>query len=194
MGGIAQPDVVLEHGGPLSRSETLLRGELAGLLDAIIEVACELSIEEDDRLGGVHAVFRAAKTHYIYTSSPGGISGRNIFALFAQCDHGVGETGTVHVKRERVTFGDFGQRLNLIEGVDGAEFGRLRKGDGAGFRVVNTVSALGGGFDCGRIEFTIFAGERNDFGSAGEKLRSGTFVGIGVGVLVTKNTLMALAG
>ena len=73
--GVAQPGAVLQHADPLRAEEAHLRGELAGLLAAVVELPGELPVEEDDGLGGVHAVLGAAEAEHVDARAPGEVGG-----------------------------------------------------------------------------------------------------------------------
>ena len=94
---------------------------------------------------------------------------------------------------EAVPFGEAGERLELIDRVDGAPFGGLGEREYARFRVVDVSALKDYALDLGGGEFALGAGGDEDLGAVGEKLRRAAFIGLDVRVVVADDAVIALA-
>jgi hypothetical protein len=97
------------------------------------------------------------------------------------------------VDAQVVAAGAFGEGVEFVEGIDGAEFGGLGEAEGAGFGVVE-VAALGGeAGDFVGVDFAVRPGSEEDFAAAGEELGGAAFVAFDVGGFVAEDAVVALA-
>ena len=164
---------------------------MAGLFDAVGEVAREGGVEEDDGLGGEQTVFGAAETKDIDAGAPGEVGGG--VAGEGGGGAGVGEASAIQVDGKAVGVGEVGECADFGGRVKGAVLGGLGKGEGAGFGEVDAVAAGEGGGDGGGRELGGGAGQGEEFTPAGEKFRRAAFVRVDVGDLVAEDALVALA-
>ncbi len=188
VGGVAQPGAVLEHADPGGGEEAHLRGELAGLLAAVVEVLGEGGVEEDDGLADGHAVLGAAEAEDVDAGLPGGVGGGA-----AEAGAGVGEAGAVHVEAEAELAADGGDGADLVEGVDLAGLGGLGDGDDAGLGEVDVAAAGGDGADGVGGELAVGGGGDEELGAVGEELGGAALVGLDVGAVGADDAVVALA-
>ena len=66
MGGMPQPGAVLKHAHPGRGQESHLGAQLSRLLTAVVELARQVSVEEDHRIPAVGAVFCSTETEDVH--------------------------------------------------------------------------------------------------------------------------------
>ena len=138
--GVLEPGIVLQDADPGRGQVAHLRGQLAGLLAAVVEVFGQGLVEEDDGFAYRHAVLGAAEAQHIDAGFPG-----QLRRAAAKEGAGVGEARTVHVQVEIQLLADLADGANFFRAINGADLGGLGEGDHARFRVVD-VLALEGDF------------------------------------------------
>ena len=108
--------------------------------------------------------------------------------LDAQGDGGVGDAGSIHVQVHVELVGSVGDRLDLVDGVEGAELGRLRDRDDLRLHVVNVAPADVGGSDHLWGELAV-GGRHVPELAAEETLGRSALVPVDVGILAADDVL-----
>ncbi len=179
---MAQPEAVFQTGRQLRAQEARLRPQVATALAAPVEIARQVRLEENDRLGGERPVLGGAQGHHVNAAFPGGLGRRA-----AQAHHGVGEARAVHVHRQSVRMRCCSERREFGERIDRAPFGGLGRADGGRLHVMHAHLA---GMCDGRgqlrgPDFPVGGVEGQKLRAAGVELRRATLIGIDVGDPVT---------
>ena len=185
---VLEPGAVLEHADPGSGEETHLGGELAGLFAAEGEFFGEFKIEEDDGVAHVGAVLGAAEAEDINTGLPGDLFGRDI-----EMGDGIGEARAIHVEFEPERFAAKADGVEFGRGVNGADFGGLGDGDGAGFGEVEVSAAADHMLNAFGIDLAGGGLEEENFGAVGEEFGCAAFVGFHMGDFGAKDGMVGLA-
>ena len=84
-------------------------------------------------------------------------------------------------------------RGDLVDRIDGREFGGLRDAHDAGLGIVDVATPLDGMRDPGRGEPAAVAGQGEKFRAVGEKFRGPALVGLDVRHLVAEDRVVRLA-
>src|SRR5262249_30505949 len=147
-----------------------LRGELSTLLAAVIKLPRNFRVEENNGLADSDAVFGAAEAKDIDAGLPGQFLRRD-----PEGYDGVGKAGSIHVNAQAEVLSQIGKLAELVQGIDGSDFGRLGKTEGAGLRIMNIGSFVDRAFDGRRQDFAVTPFEQQHFSAVGEELRCAAF-------------------
>ncbi|MCY1420814.1 hypothetical protein D9M71_364490 [compost metagenome] len=189
MAGVVQPGAVLQHADPGRGEVAHLRGQLAGLLAAVVEAFRQLAVEEQDRLAHRHAVLGAAEAQHLDAGLPGQLGRRR-----AEEGAGVGEARAVHVQVQPEFATGLADRAQLIRAVDGADLGGLGDGDHPRLGIVDVLALEGDLADRLRGQLALLVGTRQQqLGAVGEEFRRAALVGLDVGGLGADHAVVALA-
>ena len=189
VGGVPEPDAVLEHPEPGSRYEAHLGAELAALFGAVVELLRELPVEEHHGLADVDAVLGSAEAQDIDARLPGDLAGSD-----AERRHGVGEPRAVHVELELVLLRHRADRAELRRGVERADLRRLRDGDHGGLGIMDVRAPFHRLLDARGRQPAVLARELEQLGAVAEELRRAALIGLDVGHAVAEDAVVALCG
>ena len=92
----------------------------------------EAGLQHDDGLGAQRAVLRAAERQHV----DAGVRSASAPQRHVERGRGVGEARAVDVHEQAARVRPVGERAELVDGVDGAELGRLRERHDLGLHVV----------------------------------------------------------
>jgi hypothetical protein len=120
--GVGEPVVVREVGLELGCEESALREEVAAAHAPLGQVRRPLAVEDQDGLRGHAAVLGGAEGEDVDPGLPGHGGRRD-----PEPGRSVGEARAVHVDAQALPARGVGEGRDLLHGVDGADFRRLRQ-------------------------------------------------------------------